>query len=207
MDAKRPTTASDRCAACEKAPIHPDKKCCFNCDRADTNCGVWHTCGKDCPGWDPKAPEPVGSDFEVPAKIKTPFAKVIVDDGNNASYYNICYYDPSDGQFHIGYGSSNPEFVFGWLDEFFEIDDTPVKFVPVVQGRWESLGPHSGHRCNVCKDYYTDDANSLFWCPRCGAEMTEIEKYDYRRRGLPIGAPWTKNVCKHGRRPVDGQTD
>ena len=25
--------------------------CCFNCGRSGTNCEVWHTCGKNCPGW------------------------------------------------------------------------------------------------------------------------------------------------------------
>lgn len=43
-----------RCDKCEKQPRHPDKKCCFNCGRDGYTCGVWHTCGEDCPGWDPR---------------------------------------------------------------------------------------------------------------------------------------------------------
>lgn len=43
-----------RCDDCMKNPIHPDKKCCFNCARSGTNCEVWHNCGEDCPGWDRK---------------------------------------------------------------------------------------------------------------------------------------------------------
>lgn len=41
-----------KCDICKDAPFHPDKKCCFNCDRSGTECEVWHTCGDDCPGWE-----------------------------------------------------------------------------------------------------------------------------------------------------------
>lgn len=43
-----------RCETCMTNPVHPDKKCCFNCARVNTNCEVWHNCGEDCPGWDIK---------------------------------------------------------------------------------------------------------------------------------------------------------
>lgn len=43
-----------RCDDCMKNPVHPDKKCCFNCARVGTDCEVWHLCGEDCPGWDSK---------------------------------------------------------------------------------------------------------------------------------------------------------
>ena len=43
-----------RCETCMTNPVHPDKKCCFNCARVNTNCEVWHNCGEDCPGWDRK---------------------------------------------------------------------------------------------------------------------------------------------------------
>lgn len=26
--------------------------CCFNCGRDGSKCGVWHDCGKNCPGWE-----------------------------------------------------------------------------------------------------------------------------------------------------------
>ena len=43
-----------RCETCMTNPVHPDKKCCFNCARVGTHCEVWHNCGEDCPGWDSK---------------------------------------------------------------------------------------------------------------------------------------------------------
>ena len=42
----------NRCEMCRKNPLHPDKKCCFNCARSGNDCDVWHNCGEDCPGWD-----------------------------------------------------------------------------------------------------------------------------------------------------------
>lgn len=81
-----------------------------------------------------------------------------------------------------------------------------IEAAPVVHGRWVSMGPHQGHKCGVCNDYYTDDAINLFYCPRCAAKMVEIEKLDYRRNGMPIGAPYRKTVCKHGRMEDNGNT-
>ena len=43
-----------RCDDCMKKPVHPDKKCCFNCARVAADCEVWHNCGEDCPGWEEK---------------------------------------------------------------------------------------------------------------------------------------------------------
>lgn len=77
------------------------------------------------------------------------------------------------------------------------------QFAPVVHGRWVSLGPHNGHKCGACEDYHTDDADNLFWCPRCGATMTEIEKLEYRRYDLPIGAPYPVTICEHKRTDKD----
>lgn len=41
-----------RCETCMTNPVHPDKKCCFNCARVGENCEVWHNCGEDCHGWE-----------------------------------------------------------------------------------------------------------------------------------------------------------
>lgn len=46
--------STSKCKACHKNPVHPDKKCCFNCGRDGNTCNVWHNCGMDCCGWEPK---------------------------------------------------------------------------------------------------------------------------------------------------------
>ena len=54
----------------------------------------------------------------------------------------------------------------------------------VVHGRWvlasETLNSNGGHthKCGICEDYYTTEASDLFYCPRCGAVMDEIEHPD-----------------------------
>lgn len=64
-----------------------------------------------------------------------------------------------------------------------------VEATEVVCGRWvlesEMSGQWGGytHKCGVCEDYYTTEANTLFFCPRCGAKMNEIEhpnKYGFK---------------------------
>lgn len=60
-------------------------------------------------------------------KIKTNFAQMIVDIIEEKPYYNILYFDPRDGEYHVGYGSYVLENTFGWLMENFELlDGHPV---------------------------------------------------------------------------------
>lgn len=57
-------------------------------------------------------------------KTKTHFAKIVVGGTAEKPYYNIMYYDPADGEYHIGYGSYRLDFVFKWLSEEFEVVET-----------------------------------------------------------------------------------
>lgn len=66
-----------------------------------------------------------------------------------------------------------------------EIDEMPtIEAVPVVYGQWmlESNipGQWGGYtrKCSICGDYYTTEAESLYFCPRCGAKMNGIEYPD-----------------------------
>ena len=56
-------------------------------------------------------------------KIKTHFAKIIVDGTAHKPYYSILYFDPTDKEYHIGFGSYYLGYVFQWLSEEFEIVD------------------------------------------------------------------------------------
>lgn len=55
-------------------------------------------------------------------KVKTHFARVTVDIIDDKPYYNILFFDPRDGEFHVGFGSYNIENTFEWLRENFEIN-------------------------------------------------------------------------------------
>ena len=83
-------------------------------------------------------------------KIKTHFAKIIVEGTAKKPYYDILYFDPKDRTYHIGFGSFCLEYVFKWLSEEFEIvESTTVDVVEVV-------------RCKDCiRRYDTDE------CPMC----------------------------------------
>ena len=68
-------------------------------------------------------------------KIKTNFAKVIVDIIDEKPYYNILYFDPKDGEYHVGYGSYVIENTFGWLNELFEfVNDCSVEPLASLRG-------------------------------------------------------------------------
>lgn len=56
-------------------------------------------------------------------KRRTHFARIIVDGTAKKPYYNILYFDPTDNEYHIGYGSRYLRFVFRRLAEEFEIVD------------------------------------------------------------------------------------
>lgn len=54
-------------------------------------------------------------------KIKVASAEIVVHGTSEKPYYEIRYYDISDGKYHIGYSSYDLSIVFGWLKECFEI--------------------------------------------------------------------------------------
>ena len=67
-------------------------------------------------------------------KIRTPFAHIIVNGTLQNPYYNILYLDPTDGEYHVGFGSFYLGNVFKWLREEFELirEEPPaIKSIPV----------------------------------------------------------------------------
>lgn len=54
-------------------------------------------------------------------KIKVKSAEIIVRGTADKPYFEIKYYDITDRNYHIGYGSYNLNYVFDWLKECFEI--------------------------------------------------------------------------------------
>ena len=58
--------------------------------------------------------EAVSAD-ECKHKIKTPFARIVAEGTPEKPYYNIWYFDPADGECHIGFGSYYLDNVFNCL--------------------------------------------------------------------------------------------
>lgn len=53
--------------------------------------------------------------------IKTHFAQIVTRFVNGEPYYEILYFDPADGTYHVGYGSYHFHFVTKWLAEDFDL--------------------------------------------------------------------------------------
>lgn len=117
------------------------------------------------------------------AKIRTPFAKVIarkVGDlqnvGNQRTYFDIMYFDPADKEFYISYGSYNIDYVFAWLERYFEIEyDADMELAPVIHAHWE-MRPSGENVSGEMKAYCSncDKPNKQYkppYCPHCGAKM------------------------------------
>lgn len=113
-------------------------------------------------------------------KIKTHFAKIIVGGTVEKPCYNILYFDPTDKEYHIGFGSFYLEYVFKWLSEEFEIMNAPItNVVEVVHGRWvdkEDYYIETGMTCSVCGERYwletsLTDFKPYNYCPNCGVKM------------------------------------
>ena len=121
-------------------------------------------------------------------KIKTPFAKMIVDGSWEKPYFSILYFDPADKDFHIGYSSYYLDYVFDWMNENFEIVKDgnfaltalrPVsreQVEKVWRGEWRSIHGLSEYYCSRCGEEFeihAYDKDKYQFCPHCMAPMTD----------------------------------
>ena len=110
-------------------------------------------------------------------KIKTPFARIVVGGTPERPYYNIWYFDPADGECHIGFGSYRLDYVFRWFAEEFEVTELRADVRLVRHGAWypcfeDWRQQQEGNKCSVCGfEYYGTGIRSFHYCPNCGAKM------------------------------------
>ncbi len=118
-------------------------------------------------------------------KIKTCFARIIVEEIAGKPYYSIMYWENS--KMHIGYSSYELENVRRWLNEEFEVKRN-VDIAPVVHGRCPIC---SGQKILTqdCDNGYSVEVDAEFgemsiwqgdtcltvisidYCPNCGAKL------------------------------------
>jgi hypothetical protein len=115
-------------------------------------------------------------------KIKTNFARIIVEGTAEKPYYSILYYDPEGREYINGYGSYGIDIVFGYLTEYFEVIPT-VDAEPVRHGRWIEYTYWIGSfgqihtKCSECGTDYPSkkgsrgDGKGGKYCEECGAKM------------------------------------
>lgn len=126
------------------------------------------------------------------AKIKAVNPNIIVRGNVDNPYYLIEYYDLSDNEWHIGYGSYCLANVEEWLKTCFEV--TNANATPVKRGFWKPISesemtgfnpkfagcdPIAGYKCSNCGNEAIFSCNDEFvlsdYCPDCGAKMDRGE--------------------------------
>ena len=127
------------------------------------------------------------NDNQKMEKIKTPFAKMIIDGSREKPYFSILYFDPADKDFYIGYSSYYLDYVFNWLNENFEIvedgNSTLTALRPVSRelvekawrGEWKGVPKIGVYNMACSKCGYSPGIRfySSEFCPNCGSPMTD----------------------------------
>ena len=119
-------------------------------------------------------------------KIKTPFAKIIVDGTAEKPYYSILWLDEENKEYNVGYSSYCLDYVFEWMEEVFEIvaADEPHEpqiedVAPVRHGRWiwHEIGGQDWEQFYTCSNCGDREYWESHFCPNCGAKM-DLEDHD-----------------------------
>ena len=121
-------------------------------------------------------------------KIKTPFARIVVGGTPERPYYNIWYFDPADGECHIGFGSYCLGNVFNWLAEEFEVTEPRADVRLVRHGEWlrtdDDWNSLVTIQCSACGGEWCfeveEDVQLLGYnyCPGCGCKMDLEDETD-----------------------------
>lgn len=135
-------------------------------------------------------------------KIKTHFAKIIVEGTAKHPYYGIMYFNPTDGEYHVGFGSYYIGNVFQWLSEEFEIVAAPTvdavevekykalvemyhdlreNFIDYVCSGSPNVAPYCLNRCQECADHYGWCKKDSVYCK--GFNPAEVILDGERREG------------------------
>lgn len=102
---------------------------------------------------------------DVVEKEKVMFPEIVVRGTDDKPYYEIKYYDVTDKQWHLGYGSYNLEYVKQWKEECLEIVEgsiTNVLFEKIKEGleeRQEKLDTDMWAR--QCDNWYGERQNGV----------------------------------------------
>ena len=108
-------------------------------------------------------------------KIKTHYARIVVDGTAEKPYYSIEWYDPTKKEYFLGYSSYYIGNVFNWLSECFEIvEPNTVDVMEVVHGNWVYYST-TMQECSNCKRHTA--RHKFKYCPHCGAVMGEKLHY------------------------------
>ena len=88
-------------------------------------------------------------------KHKVKSAEIVVRKIAEKPYYEIKYFDLSDNEYHIGYGSYKLEYVFEWLEQCFEIVEKNTNADKIRNMTDEELAKFLSDftACKICEHY------------------------------------------------------
>ena len=130
----------------------------------------------------------MANDSQKAKKIKTPFAKMIVEGNQEKPYFSILYFDPIDKDFYVGYSSYCLDYVSNWLNEEFEIVEDenfiiaalrPVsreRVEKVWRGEWIIQQDEHGEfikKCPKCGFPISGWWGADKFCANCGEAFTD----------------------------------
>ena len=114
-------------------------------------------------------------------KCKVKSAEIVVRKINEKPYYEIKYFDLSDNEYHIGYGSYKLEYVFEWLEQCFEIVEKNTNADKIRNMTDEELAKFLAdfNECEVCGQFDKNSGKcnelSKFSCTKGYKELVAYE--------------------------------
>lgn len=134
---------------------------------------------KGCETMNEKTLQSEYDNYKKKHKVKS--AEIVVRKIVEKPYYEIKYFDLSDNEYHIGYGSYKLEYVFEWLEQCFEIVEKNTNADKIRNMTDEELAKFLAdfNECEVCGQFDKNSGKcnelSKFICTKGYKELVAYE--------------------------------
>ena len=134
---------------------------------------------KGCETMNEKTLQSEYDNYKKKHKVKS--AEIVVRKIDEKPYYEIKYFDLSDNEYHIGYGSYKLEYVFEWLEQCFEIVEKNTNADKIRNMTDEELAKFlvDFNECEVCGQFDKNSGKcndlSKFICTKGYRELVAYE--------------------------------
>ena len=134
---------------------------------------------KGCETMNEKTLQSEYDNYKKKHKVKS--AEIVVRKIDEKPYYEIKYFDLSDNEYHIGYGSYKLEYVFEWLEQCFEIVEKNTNADKIRNMTDEELAKFlvDFNECEVCGQFDKNSGKcnelSKFICTKGYKELVAYE--------------------------------
>lgn len=134
---------------------------------------------KGCETMNEKTLQSEYDNYKKKHKVKS--VEIVVRKIDEKPYYEIKYFDLSDNEYHIGYGSYKLEYVFEWLEQCFEIVEKNTNADKIRNMTDEELAKFLAdfNECEVCGQFDKNSGKcnelSKFICTKGYKELVAYE--------------------------------